>query len=216
MSPVNSNEKAARLARVLVAEDDFLISQDITRILREQGYLVVGTAPTGKKALELTASEKPDVVLMDIKMPEMDGLEAAERIQRQSPTPVVVLTAHESQELTERAKKNGVGAFLTKPPTPGDIDRAIQIAMARHGDLMECRRYAVELKEEKEKLEKAMAELKVLRGIIPICMHCKKIRNDSGFWEQVETYISQRSDAEFSHSLCPDCARELYGAELDD
>lgn len=210
------SHRAARLARVLVAEDDFLIAQDISRILREQGYLVVGTASTGKKAIELVATEKPDVVIMDIKMPEMDGLVAADRIQHECPTPVVVLTAHESQELIEQANQSGVGAFLTKPPTPGDMDRAIQIAIARHGDLMQCRRFTAELNEKTLKLEKALGELKTLRGIIPICMHCKKIRNDTGFWEQVETYITHRSEAAFSHSLCPDCARDLYGEELND
>lgn len=70
-------------------------------------------------------------------------------------------------------------------------------------------------KERAEKLEKALNELKILRGIIPICSHCKKIRNDGGYWEQVESYISQHTEAEFTHGICPDCARSLY-PEVDD
>jgi AmiR/NasT family two-component response regulator len=157
----------------------------------------------GDDAVEKTCELHPDVVLMDIQMPEMDGLQASQRIQRRCPTPVVVLTAYESSDLFKRASETGVGAYLIKPPKSSEIERAIIIAMARHKDLMRLRHL-------NEELEKALSEIKILRGIIPICMGCKKIRDDTGYWNLVEEYISDHSEAEFSHVLCPECMKKFY------
>ena len=143
-------------------------------------------------------------------MPKMDGIQAAKLIQDTCPTPVVILTAHESTDLIDMASETGAGAYLTKPPNAGEIARAVTIAIARHGDLMASRRLVRELREEKEKLERALSEIKTLKGLVPICANCKKIRDDDGFWEQVEVYISDHTEAEFSHSICPVCVKKLY------
>jgi len=134
--------------RILIAEDDFLISRDIERSLKRIGYDVLGVAPDGQKAVEMTNSLHPDIVLMDIQMPVMDGLEATKKIQKSNPTPVVVLTAHESTDLIDKASEVGVGAYLTKHPKPSEIERAIGIAMARHKDWMEIRRLNKQLQKE--------------------------------------------------------------------
>jgi YesN/AraC family two-component response regulator len=196
--------------RILIAEDDFLVSRAIERTLVRGGYEVVGQAANGEKAVEMTKSLRPDILLMDIQMPRMTGLEAAEVIQRECPTPVVILTAHESFDLLDKASQIGVSAYLTKPPKPQEIERALVIALARHGDLIELRRLNAELAAQKEALEKAMREIKILRGILPICVNCKKIRDDGGFWEQVEVYIRNHSEVQFSHGICPDCMKLLY------
>ncbi len=94
------------------------------------------------------------------------------------------------------------GAYLAKPPKPEELERAITIALARHSDLMELRRLNNEL-------EQALGEVKKLRGILPICSNCKKIRDDQGYWKQIETYIREHSEADFSHGICPDCLNEL-------
>lgn len=138
--------------KVLVAEDDFLIAEEISRSLKNSGYVLAGIAPNGKKAVELTASLKPDVILMDIKMPKMDGLEASRIIFEQCPTPVVIITAHESHDLVEKASESGIAAYLTKPPKPEEIDRAITIAMARHQDLLKYKKLVTELEENRQKL----------------------------------------------------------------
>jgi CheY-like chemotaxis protein len=138
-------------------------------------------------------------------MPKMDGLEAARRIQTACPTPVVVVTAHESRDLVEKASEMGVSAYLTKPPSQGEIERAVTLAMARHGDLMNLRRLNRELEHQKEEMKKALSEIRTLRGLIPICSECKKIRNDEGYWEQVDVYLRKHSEARFSHGLCPRC-----------
>lgn len=138
--------------RVLIAEDDFLIAEEIAQSLKNLGYNLVGIAPNGKKALELTNSLKPDVVLMDIKMPKMDGLEAARLIFEQCPTPVVIITAHESHDLVEKASQSGIAAYLTKPPKTEEIDRAVTIALARHNDMVRYKNVIAELEDNKQKL----------------------------------------------------------------
>ncbi|OPZ17775.1 MAG: putative transcriptional regulatory protein pdtaR [candidate division BRC1 bacterium ADurb.BinA364] len=191
--------------RVVLAEDDFLVKQEIERLLERAGMEIAGSAANGLDALAMVEREQPDAVLLDIRMPKMDGLETARRIREIRPTPVVILTAHETRDLVDEARDAGVGAYLAKPPDEGALQRAIAIAIARHADLMELDRLCKELAKKNAELEQALAEVKTLRGIIPICARCKKIRDDQGFWRQVETYIAQHSAAQFSHGLCPDC-----------
>lgn len=203
--------KSKEKIRVLTAEDDYLVAEEISRALKIIGYEKVGEASDGAEAVEMVCRLKPDVVLMDIKMPGMDGLEASGEIQARCPTPVIILTAFESKELLEKASKKGVAAYLTKPPQPEEIERAVIIALARCADLMELQRLYKKVETQKQELEKALAEIKTLQGMIPICATCKKIRNDDGFWQQVENYVMEHSQAEFTHSLCPECHKEIYG-----
>jgi len=144
--------------RVLVAEDDYLACQMIKETLREIGYTIVGKAVGGRQAVEMTAQlagtpTQPDVILMDIKMPDLDGIEATRLIQERCPTPVVVLTAYETSELVAEASAAGVGAYLVKPPEVKEMERAITIALARFDD-MEA------LRESNRRLEETLAELR--------------------------------------------------------
>ncbi len=189
--------------RVLIAEDDILVSDTIQEVLAESGHTVIGEAQDGRQAIELTQTLQPDVILMDIKMPEMDGLEAARQIQERCPTPIVILTAHETSELVAQAGAAGVGAYPLKPPERSDMKRAIAIAMARFEDMMELRRLNGELQE-------ALAQVKKLSGFLPICASCETIRDDGGYWQDVAVYVRDHSDADFTHGVCPDCAKELY------
>jgi AmiR/NasT family two-component response regulator len=189
--------------RVLIAEDDYLNSEMLKGLLEEIWYTIVGEAADGLETVEMTQSLQPDVVLMDIKMPDMDGLEATRLIQERCPTPVVVVTAYETPELVEEASAAGVGAYLVKPPSAREMERAITIAIARFDDLMELRRLNAELQD-------ALAKVRTLSGLLPICSSCKKIRDDEGYWNQLEAYIQEHSNAVFSHGLCPECAKKLY------
>lgn len=195
--------------RVLIAEDDYLVSEMIRGLLEKVGYTVVGEATNGLEAVEMTQSLRPDVVLMDIKMPDMDGLEVTRRIHQSCPTPVVVLTAYETPELVEEASAVGVGAYLVKPSDAREMERAVTIAMARFGDLMELRRLNAEL-------QNALAQVKTLRGLLPICAHCKKIRDDEGYWKQLEEYIQEHSEAVFTHGICEECEKKYYSEILGD
>ncbi|MBN1217835.1 MAG: response regulator [Anaerolineae bacterium] len=196
--------------RVLVAEDDSLVGEMVQGILEDLQYRVIGKATDGAQAVEMTQSLHPDIVLMDIEMPRMNGLEATRNIQRCCPTPVVVLTAYETPELLQEASTAGIGAYLVKPPSKNQVERAIIVALARFDDLQELHRLNAELQEHNQKLDQALAQVKTLSGLLPICSNCKKIRDDKGYWQQVEIYIERHSEAEFSHGLCPDCMRELY------
>ena len=193
----------AKAIRALIAEDDALVGDVIQRQLEKIGVAVVGRASDGRRAVELAQALRPDIVLMDIEMPEMDGLEAARQMQERCPLPVIVLTAHPGRELVDQAAAAGVGAYLLKSSTAQELDRAITIARARFADLMELRRLNAEL-------QAALAKVKTLSGLLPICASCKKIRDDQGYWQQVEVYIRDHSEVEFSHGICPDCAQKLY------
>ena len=123
--------------RVLVAEDEALIRIDLAEMLAEIGYDVVGQAGDGEQAVELTRSLRPDIVVMDVKMPKMDGITAAETIGKERICPVVMLTAFSQTELVERARDAGVMAYIVKPFTVGDIRPAIDIALSRWAEVKE-------------------------------------------------------------------------------
>jgi response regulator NasT len=121
--------------RVVVAEDESLIRMDIVETLRDKGFDVVGEAGDGNKAVELALALKPDLIVMDIKMPDLDGLSAAEKIAELK-IPVVLLTAFSQQELVTRAAEVGAMAFLVKPFSPQDLLPAIEIALSRHAQFI--------------------------------------------------------------------------------
>jgi response regulator NasT len=135
--------------RVVVAEDESLIRMDIVETLRDQGFQVVGEAGDGNKAVELAFELKPDLMVMDIKMPDLDGLSAAEKISELK-IPVVLLTAFSQQELVSRATEVGAMAFLVKPFSPQDLLPAIEIALSRHTQLVALEAEVADLSERLE------------------------------------------------------------------
>jgi response regulator NasT len=135
--------------RIVVAEDESLIRMDIVETLKDQGFDVVGEAGDGKKAIELATQLKPDLMVMDIKMPDMDGLSAAEQIAKLR-IPVVFLTAFNQQELVARASEVGAMAFLVKPFSPEDLLPAIEIALSRHQQLTQLESEVSDLTERLE------------------------------------------------------------------
>jgi signal transduction histidine kinase len=144
---------------VLIVEDNPLVGEMIKGLLEEAGYTVVGEAVDGFEAVEMTQSLRPDVVLMDIKMPGMDGIEATRLIYERCPTPVVMLTAYDTPEMVEEASAAGAGAYLIKPPNAREIEHAITIAMARFDDMMELRRLNAELQAEIAERKRAEEEV---------------------------------------------------------
>lgn len=126
--------------RVVVAEDEALIRLDLVEMLREEGYEVVGEAGDGQRAVELAEELRPDLVLMDVKMPRRDGIDAASEIAQRRIAPVVILTAFSQRELVERARDAGAMAYLVKPFSKSDLVPAIEVAVSRFSELRELER----------------------------------------------------------------------------
>ena len=122
--------------RVVVAEDESLIRMDIVEILRDAGFDVVGEAGDGEAAVALATELKPDLVIMDVKMPKLDGISAAEQLNKNHIAPVVLLTAFSQKELVERASEAGALAYVVKPFTPNDLLPAIEIALSRYTQIL--------------------------------------------------------------------------------
>ncbi|WP_179429984.1 ANTAR domain-containing response regulator [Spelaeicoccus albus] len=133
---MTAEESAAHpVRRVVVAEDEAVIRLDIVEMLREVGYDVVGEADDGESAIRLAEELRPDLVVMDIKMPVLDGISAAERITKARIAPVVLLTAFSQRELVERARDAGAMAYVVKPFTANDLVPALEIALSRHSEI---------------------------------------------------------------------------------
>ena len=121
--------------RVVIAEDEVLIRMDLAEMLGEEGYEVVGQAADGQQGVELAEQLRPDLVILDVKMPVLDGIAAAERIAAQRIAPVVILTAFSQRELVERARDAGAMAYLVKPFSQSDLAPAIEMAVSRFGEI---------------------------------------------------------------------------------
>jgi AmiR/NasT family two-component response regulator len=119
----------------VIAEDEALIRLDLAEMLAEEGYLVVGQASDGEQAIDLAMEHRPDLVVMDVKMPKLDGIAAASQIAQARIAPVVMLTAFSQRELVERARDSGAMAYLVKPFTKSDLVPAIEMAMSRFGEI---------------------------------------------------------------------------------
>lgn len=153
--------------RIVVAEDESLIRMDIVETLRDKGFDVVGEAGDGLRAIELARELKPDLMVMDIKMPDMDGLSAAEQIAKLR-IPVVFLTAFNQQELVARASEVGAMAFLVKPFSPEDLFPAIEVAFSRFQQLTQLESEVSDLTERLETrklVERAKGVLGVQMGL---------------------------------------------------
>ncbi len=134
-------------ARILIAEDNDLVLITLEEQLKGLGYDVIGLARSGSEAVALAARLKPDLVIMDVRMPEMDGTEAARRIQQQQPVPVIMLTAYADEETIRKAEAAGALAYLVKPVNENELPPAINIALARFHEMQELRTEVGELHE---------------------------------------------------------------------
>ncbi|QLQ10475.1 MAG: response regulator [Nocardioidaceae bacterium] len=136
--------------RVVIAEDEALIRLDLAEMLAEEGYDVVGQAADGEAAVALAQQHRPDLVVLDVKMPKLDGIAAAQRIAEQRIAPVVILTAFSQRELVERARDAGAMAYLVKPFTKSDLLPAIEMAVFRFGELQQLEAEVADLTERLE------------------------------------------------------------------
>lgn len=173
--------------RVVVAEDEALIRLDLVEMLTEAGYEVVGQAGDGEAAISITEKEKPDLVVMDVKMPKLDGISAAERIANQRIAPVVILTAFSQRDLVERARDAGAMAYLTKPFTIEDLMPAIELAVSRFQEIKQ-------LDAEVSDLQEQLRARKLIEKAKGILMKNLKISEPEAFkWMQKTAMDKRRS-----------------------
>ncbi len=160
-----------------------------------------------------------DLILMDVLMPDIDGVVACRRIKQQAhlrDIPIIMVTAQNDLNNLREAFSAGAMDYINKPVNGVELLARVSSALTLKNE-MDCRKEReTELRRSNEELQRALREVKVLRGLIPICASCKKIRNDGGFWQQLEEYIGEHSEAEFSHGLCQPCLKKLYPSVYQD
>lgn len=173
--------------KILIAEDDPVSAKILQFTLENSGYQVI-VAPHGKIAWELFDREPVRVIVSDWMMPEMDGIELCAKVRARPKTDYtyfILLTAiHTGRENLRKAMDAGVDDFLTKP-------------LDREGIMMRLR--------VAERIIEFTQQIRQLKELIPICMYCKKVRDDSNYWQAVESYIAHHTGSSFSHGICPDC-----------
>ena len=167
-------DNAPVTARILIAEDETIIRLDLRELLERAGFEVCAEARDGEEAVELARAQRPDVALLDVKMPRLDGIEAARRILEERPIPIVMVTAYGEQELVSRAVEAGVFGYLVKPFREGDLLPAIQTARARHDEL-------VALREEAESLSEALAARKAIERAKGLLMERESLTEQQAF-----------------------------------
>jgi response regulator NasT len=160
--------------RILIAEDETIIRLDLRALLERSGFEVVAEAHDGEEAVALAREHEPDLAIMDVKMPRLDGIEAARRILEERPIPIVMLTAYGQDELVSRAVEAGVFGYLVKPFREQDLLPAIRAARARHEELLE-------LREEAESLADALASRKAIERAKGLLMEKEGLSEQDAF-----------------------------------
>ena len=191
-------QNSTKAIRILIADDEAVIRLGLRTMLEAQGYRVVGEAADGSRALDLVSRLKPDLVFLDIKMPGVDGLQAARRLQRDGNTPVVILTAYSDREFVDSAKASGVLAYLVKPVRESDLRPAIEVAMSRFAEIQA-------LRGEVEDLEDSLETRKVVERAKGILMRKLGIEEAEAFNRiQRESRNTRRPMKEIAQSIISD------------
>ena len=191
---------------ILVVDDDPVIRFAAVRLLRKAGY-PVAEAENGETALRLVRETHPDLVLLDVMLPDKDGYEICRIIKTDQDlknTYVILLSSKKTgSDDQSEGLEIGADGYVARPVSNRELLARVQ-SMVR---IIRAERDRDRLIGE---LQDALANIRILRGLLPICCNCKKIRDDKGYWSQLEKYLHEHSDAEFSHSICPECLRKLY------
>jgi DNA-binding response OmpR family regulator len=169
--------------QVLLVEDEAQMRRFLRSSLPAHGYALVEAA-TGREALAQAGARNPDIILLDLGLPDTDGVEVARQLRGFTKAPIIVLSARGQERDKVNALDAGADDYLTKPFHPDELRARIRVG---------------------QRTLALMANIKKLTGLLPICSYCKRIRADTDYWEQVESYITDHTDALFSHDICPSC-----------
>lgn len=197
--------------KILVAEDDPVSQRMLGVMCGNWGFEVILASDGVEAVRALEGDDAPHLILLDWMMPGMDGLEVIRRARQQKaqkPAYIILVTARGSQDDIVHGLLAHADDYVTKPFDQRELQARIQ-AGVRVIDLQ------IRLTERVMELEKALARVNRLEGLLPICSYCKRIRNDRNYWQQVESYIAQHSEAEFTHGICPQCYETIVKPELE-
>jgi DNA-binding response OmpR family regulator len=200
--------------RILVAEDEEFNRSLLTRALTKWGHEVLEATDGGEAWEKLRSPDPPNLVVLDWIMPVMDGLDLVSKIRGSSTsedlyTYVIMLTQKGQKEEIIQGLDAGADDYITKPYDPDELRVRI-----RSGERLI--NLHSQLRNTNMELQEALDKVKTLSGLLPICSWCKKVRDDKGYWRQIENYIREHSSAEFSHSICPECSRNLSMEVFDE
>ncbi len=192
--------------RILIAEDDFTSRSLLSAVLQKSGHEVVETVNGAEAWDVLQQPGAPALVILDWMMPEMDGLDVVRNIRtRQTDRPpyIIMLTTKDEKADIITGLNAGANDYLAKPFDTGELRARVEVGrrMVEMQDTL-----ASKIME----LRRALDQINTLSGLVPICSSCKKIRDDKGFWNHLESYIQAHTNAEFTHGICPECVKKLY------
>jgi CheY-like chemotaxis protein len=197
---------------VLVADDDAVSRTVVAAILRKGGYSVRVAGDGGEAWRVLSSKEAPPLAVIDWMMPVLDGPDICRRLRQvesKTPTYVILLTSRDASADIVAGLQAGADDYVTKPAREDELLARVSVG-ARVAKLQQA------LADRVQSLEDALSKVKQLQGLLPICMYCKSIRDDQNYWRRVETYITEHSDAQFSHSFCPDCYERYVKPQLEE
>ncbi|HDS15037.1 MAG TPA: response regulator [Proteobacteria bacterium] len=190
---------------VMVVDDDLFSRRSLSVFLQNNGYRVC-EAEDGARALSLLRNCKADLILLDMDMPVMDGVETCRRLRllkEYADIPILMITGLDDDDSINQAFAVGATDYLTKPFHWTVLRNRVKYLIIQLYAEREQKRLVKELSETLEKV-------RALTGLLPICASCKKIRDDDGYWQEVETYMGEHTELQFTHSICPQCRERLY------
>lgn len=200
---------------VLIIDDSTEDQETVRRYLSkslDNSYMLM-EADTGEEGIDMLKEDRPDCILLDYKLPDMDGINFIRDIRVKSDIkkiPVIMFTGQGDESIAAESLKSGAQDYLVKENLTSDLLlRSIKYAIDKKQSELDREKYIKEI-------EDALERIKRLEGILPICCSCKKIRDDNGYWNHVEKYISDHSEAKFTHGMCPECSKELYPEIFDE
>ena len=213
------------MIRVLIVEDSPGVRYLLEEFLKALEGVELLPAANAAEAFEVLSMNSPaddatsvDLILMDIRMPEMSGIEACKIIKANEfvgDVPIIMVTAHDDEEHLSNAFNAGAMDYITKPVNRVELLSRVRSALELKREMDSRKRAYVELEKTLSELQDALANVKILKGLLPICSSCKMIRDDQGYWDLLEAFISENSEATFTHGVCPNCIKVLYSDQYE-
>ncbi len=197
---------------ILIAEDDYTSRSILTAVLAKRGHTVKAAVDGAEALRAMQAPDAPRLAVLDWMMPELDGVDVCRRLramETDQPPYIIMLTTKGEKKDVIAGLEAGADDYLAKPYDAAELLARVDVGRR----LIETQ---ATLARKITELQDALAHIRTLQGILPICSFCKKIRDDKGYWRQVEVYLMEHSEADFSHGICPECLKEHYPEFADD